>query len=395
MKKNNIQLRLVLLFVGVLIAQIFFAQGIGINASGDNPHPSAILDVSSTTKGFLPPRMTTAQRDAIASPTEGLYIFNTTTGCAQFFVNGIWQDVKCATCPTLASAPTAGTNTPSATQMVWSWNSVSGASGYKWNTTNNYVAATDLGNTTTVTQTGLTCGTSNTIYVWAYNSCGNTSPELTLTQSTSACPFICGTNTVTFTYKGSSVTYGTVVGANNRCWLNRNLGATQVATSSTDANSYGDLFQWGRGDDGHQTRTSSTITTLSNSDQPGHGNFIRVSVSPFDWRSGNNTNRWNAIPIVNNPCPSGWRVPTEVELNAERNSWITSNAAGALASPLKLPMAGYRDDTGALNFVGTRWYYWASKTYGNPSEAIGFDSGFTWPDGFGNVHGLSVRCIKD
>ena len=58
-----------------------------------------------------------------------------------------------------------------------------------------------------------------------------------------------------------SRTYGGSVGT--KYWLDLNLGATQVAACNTDANSYGDLFQWGRGGDGHQVRTSSTTGTLS------------------------------------------------------------------------------------------------------------------------------------
>ncbi len=56
--------------------------------------------------------------------------------------------------------------------------------------------------------------------------------------------------------------------------MDRNLGATQAATSSSDANSYGDLCQWGRGTDGHQIRTSNTNSTLSSADEPGNANFI-------------------------------------------------------------------------------------------------------------------------
>ena len=55
------------------------AQSVGINADGSAANASAMLDVSSTTKGFLPPRMTTTERDLIASPATGLVLFNTTT----------------------------------------------------------------------------------------------------------------------------------------------------------------------------------------------------------------------------------------------------------------------------------------------------------------------------
>jgi len=53
------------------------AQNVGIGTL--TPAASAQLDVSSTTKGFLPPRMTTAERNLIVTPATGLVIFNTTT----------------------------------------------------------------------------------------------------------------------------------------------------------------------------------------------------------------------------------------------------------------------------------------------------------------------------
>lgn len=63
---------------------------VGITSS---PHSSAQLDVPSTTKGFLPPRMTTAQRDAIASPAEGLTIYNNTTKKLNFYDGTSWRVV--------------------------------------------------------------------------------------------------------------------------------------------------------------------------------------------------------------------------------------------------------------------------------------------------------------
>jgi hypothetical protein len=55
--------------------------------------PAGILDVTSTTSGFLPPRMTDAQRLAISSPVSGMEIFNTTSGCLNYYSSGNWYGV--------------------------------------------------------------------------------------------------------------------------------------------------------------------------------------------------------------------------------------------------------------------------------------------------------------
>jgi uncharacterized protein (TIGR02145 family) len=184
--------------------------------------------------------------------------------------------------------------------------------------------------------------------------------------------------------------------------MDRNLGASQVATSSTDANSYGDLFQWGRRADGHQCRTSTTTTTLSSSNQPTHGSFIKSGVSglPHDWRSPQNTNLWQGVNGINNPCPSGYRLPTETELDGERLSWSSNNAAGAFASPLKLPKGGARDYSGGqLGNIGTAGIYWSStvgtvSSYGD-SRGLYFDSSSASMYNEYRASGLSVRCIKN
>ena len=61
----------------------------------------------------------------------------------------------------------------------------------------------------------------------------------------------------------------------------------------------------------------------------------------------------------------GYRLPTEAELNAERLSWGSNNAAGAFGSPLKLPVGGYRNNSGgALGLVGSYGYLWSSTVSG-------------------------------
>jgi len=307
--------------------------------------------------------------------------------------NGTSQSMAVTT-QTAPATPTAGTHVSSQTQIVWNWNTVSGATGYKYNTVNNYATATDNGVFTTWTQTGLTCNTAYTLYVWAYNGCGNSS-SLQLSQTTSACTSGCG-DPVTFTYNGSTVTYGSVTSANNKCWLDRNLGATQVATSSADAASYGHLFQWGRLDDGHQVRTSLTTTTLSNSDVPGHNMFIKVLNSPNDWRSPQNNNLWQGEGGTNNPCPDGYRLPTQAEWDTERASWSTNNAAGAFASPLKLPMAGNRNySNGWVYLEGSGGYYWSSTVYGISAWGLNFGSDNAAMSNDHRAGGFSVRCLKD
>lgn len=65
------------------------ALGIGT----DTPDTDSILDLSSTTRGFLGPRMTTLQRDAISSPPFGLFICNTTTSKLNFYNGSAWEVV--------------------------------------------------------------------------------------------------------------------------------------------------------------------------------------------------------------------------------------------------------------------------------------------------------------
>ena len=78
---------LLFFFVVFLNSNLLFSQ-VSINNNGDPPNGSAMLDVSSTTKGFLPPRMTQTQRTAISSPSEGLLVFQTDATSGYYFFTG-------------------------------------------------------------------------------------------------------------------------------------------------------------------------------------------------------------------------------------------------------------------------------------------------------------------
>jgi hypothetical protein len=89
MQKTSILLLLLLFIVPPAIT-----QNVGIGTS--TPDGSAKLDVTSTNSGLLPPRMTTAQRDAIANPALGLMIVNITTGSVEFFDGTSWLNLASA-----------------------------------------------------------------------------------------------------------------------------------------------------------------------------------------------------------------------------------------------------------------------------------------------------------
>jgi hypothetical protein len=67
------------------------AQNVGINSTGAPPSASAMLDVASTTSGFLVPRMTTAQRTAIGAPAAGLLVFDTSLNTFLYWDGAVWR----------------------------------------------------------------------------------------------------------------------------------------------------------------------------------------------------------------------------------------------------------------------------------------------------------------
>ena len=81
---KNLILFIIVVVLNLTVCTRVFSQNVSISATGATADTSAILDVSSTTKGFLLPRMTTVDRDAIVLPATGLTIFNTTLTAYQY-----------------------------------------------------------------------------------------------------------------------------------------------------------------------------------------------------------------------------------------------------------------------------------------------------------------------
>ena len=179
-------------------------------------------------------------------------------------------------------------------------------------------------------------------------------------------------------------------------WMDRNLGAQRVALSSTDDKAYGDIYQWGRSADGHQCRTSSTTSTNASDETPGDALFITEGGSPYFWLTTQDDNLWQGVDGTNNPCPGGYRLPTDTELDNEHLTWGSDNAAGAFGSVLKLPMAGGRNFSNvSLYNVVSFGFYWSSTVSGTSARILSFYSSAANMSTLHRAFGGSVRCLKD
>ncbi|HEX8576939.1 MAG TPA: hypothetical protein VF677_11660 [Flavobacterium sp.] len=187
-----------------------------------------------------------------------------------------------------------------------------------------------------------------------------------------------------------------VTSPTGRIWMDRNLGAFQAATSMSDLASYGDLYQWGRGTDGGQCRNSTQVPSYTGfpTDSPGNI-FIQASDAPnSDWRNPQNNNLWQGVNGINNPCPSGYRLPTAAELSAEIAQFSPQNTTGAFNSVLKLPASGNRGSTGDIIDFGNA-QYWTSTVNGiNAQGAYSYSTGI-YISSFPRFNGFAVRCIKN
>ncbi|MCL9806479.1 T9SS type A sorting domain-containing protein [Flavobacterium amniphilum] len=213
---------------------------------------------------------------------------------------------------------------------------------------------------------------------------------------------------VTFNYKGTTVTYTTVRAKDGNVWLQQNLGSSNVAIAATDENSYGDCFQWGRWDDGHQNRTSSLASASLNPNNPfglngGSHDFYG------DWWSGSlQSDTWEAATpaaaTAENGCDPckllgvNWTTPTEANWEKLITDEEITNVAKAFASNLKLTVGGTRNATGNYSFVGQRGYYWSkttSNTNPNYVKHLYYSNAIANPSaGTFRKQGASLRCMK-
>lgn len=84
-----------LIFISLiaLSSHVSFSQSVGINTDGSAPDPSAQLDIKSTSKGLLIPRMTTAERTGVANPAVGLLVYDNETASFWYYKTIGWTEL--------------------------------------------------------------------------------------------------------------------------------------------------------------------------------------------------------------------------------------------------------------------------------------------------------------
>jgi hypothetical protein len=319
--------------------------------------------------------------------------------CSTVYTRFVWAYSNCGVSTSVPltettssdqpASPTAGTHVATPEQITWNWNTVTGAVGYKWSTTNDFATAIDMGTATSRTETGLNCGTSYTRYVWAYHGCGN-STSTTLTQTSGAC-FVCGTTLYINHVAGNvapvtkSTSYGTVnnvPGAETKCWITSNLGSDHQATAVSDATeaSAGWYWQFNRMQGYKHDGTARTPSTT----------WITTIDEYANWAT------------ANDPCAlelgTGWRLPTSTEYTQVDASggWNTWN--GPWNSLLKMHAAGGINYlTGNLESRGTKGYYWSGTQ--SSYNYMGQDINFAYNSCSVSMHqkafAFTIRCLKD
>jgi hypothetical protein len=140
--KNSLRPFVALLLAGLGLATASHAQSVGIGAP--DPNASAALEVRSTTQGLLPPRLTAAQRQAIASPAQGLLVFQTDGSQGLYYYSGVaWLNLA------NGRVPDANGSTIPANGGVVS----------------TLAASTSSSNPSLASPAGVAIGTSGTLYV--------------------------------------------------------------------------------------------------------------------------------------------------------------------------------------------------------------------------------------
>ena len=378
MKEN---LKTAMVAVAVLFSAGAYAQTGSVGINTDKPDPSAVLDVVSTTKGVLLPRMTNAEMKAIANPTEGLTAYNTTLKCLVTYINGSFS---CSYNAPAQAAPTAS-----------------------------------LGNTYTAHYNGITPATQIHDQVGAeftlstYNSGEKFSTNTTCASKEISAQGCGGLSTV----KGASGREYSLVDINGQCWFTENLNEVPSNFSSYNATSWlasspGDQGYWG-----YYNNDDTGLSGWGISEPVANEGLL------YQWSAAMDNSVSERSRGI---CPTGFHIPSDCEwmylehgqgmaISEQNllNAWRSNTADNQGTPGYKLRseglgqtntsnfsglLAGYRGTNGTFNVRASSGLWWSSSATGATaaiSRAVYI--GHRGVDRYSSdkAVGFSVRCLKD
>jgi uncharacterized protein (TIGR02145 family) len=362
--------------------------------------PSALLELQSTEQGFLLPRMTQAQRDAIVSPAKGLQIYNTTTDCLDINfgtpATPHWQALRCVE-GIIGSLNCGGTEITGTLTVGTASDGVSLLVPYTGGNGGNYpgqaIASTGVsGLTATLVPGNFIMGDDSVTYVLSGTPAATGTASFALNIGGQSC--VLSVSVVTDCWAKVSFT-------DTLYFLCHNLGSANTSADpfTPSWEIIGGYWQWGR-----LGEAAPGPSSTSEPNAEAISGWITTAAPNGFWQDGTKT--------ANDPCPSNFKIPTWAQwgavVSANNQSIVgtwsttysnhTNYSAGRFFGPaLMLPAAGHRlISDGTLFYRGYYGYYWSSSESGTEyAWYLEFSSENAQTYNTLRQQGYSVRCAAE
>lgn len=327
-----------------------FDNGTSVGINTATPSASALLDITSTTQGFLAPRMTTVQRNAIVAPGTGLFIYNTTTSKFNYWDGAAWQSIDTH----MGTGDVEGSGT-TGQLPVWTDgpNSVIGDSGITAASVSSVIANAFV-------QGGNSFGANavlgtNDVFSLAFETSGTT--RMTI----SATGFI-GVNTAPV---ANQLITATSTGTTSASYLFRGYNSTPTEIFSVDSN--GHIYAGFSTDLAIGIESQTGVLGANDSTSLGYRS-LRVNSGIQNTGIGSDSMRTNTSG--QNNTAMGWKS-LEINTTGNRNTAIGSQALRNTATGNNNTSMGFQS---GLNIMGDFNTAYGSGALGGASNVTGTEN---------------------